>query len=140
MVFLSINMMNSELTTKRRKILHAKDTLLERNVYIILGISVFVVVIILPISLFVLAKRRKSNMRVEDGHNDFVFPNSARTSPLTPKLITLLPPYFVKLLSQHKQILGYKEINCSRGLTESQQKENVTPDMASWPVYFHSKR
>ena len=65
-------MMNSELTTKRREILHAKDTLLERNVYIILGISGFFVVLILPICLFVLAKRRKSNMRVKDGHDDFV--------------------------------------------------------------------
>lgn len=71
-LFLSIIMMNSELTTKRREILHAKDTLLERNVYIILGISGFFVVIILPICLFVLAKKRKSNMRVEDGHDDFV--------------------------------------------------------------------
>ena len=65
-------MMNLELTTKRREILHAEDTLLERNVNIIIGISVFVVVIILAIFLFVLAKRRKSNMSIEEEHDDFV--------------------------------------------------------------------
>ena len=65
-------MMNSEMTTKRREILHAKDTSLERNVYILIGIPVFVVVIILPICLFVLVKRRKSNMSIEEEHDDFV--------------------------------------------------------------------
>ena len=37
-----------------------------------MGISVFVVVIILAICLFVMAKRRKSNMIIEEEHNDFV--------------------------------------------------------------------
>ena len=57
-------MMNSELATKRRVLLHAKDTLLERNVFILMGISVFVVVIKIAMCLFVLAKGRKSNMSV----------------------------------------------------------------------------
>ena len=111
--------MNSELTTKRREVLHAKDSLLERNAYIILGISVFVVVIILPICLFVLAKRRKSKMRVEEGNDDFVSEFSSYQSEDADIDHSASPIFCQITLTSHsdpgingnKSFYGYKQDN-----------------------------
>ena len=64
-------MTNSGLTTKKMVMTHVKDTFLERNVYIFIGATGFLFVTIFPICLFVVAKRRKSNIVSDEEPDDF---------------------------------------------------------------------